>query len=657
MSKLAAALAWAARGFKVFPVQINSRSPLARSDWTRSATTDPAEIARAWRDPVTHLELDYNIGVLTTDLVVLDVDVKSGKKGLQTFAELGLDFDTLTVRTPSGGYHLYYKGLDRPVGHSPIVKQGGIDVRAFNGFVLAPGSTIDNQPYTVEIDSPLAEFPAHIRHLLKSPQERAPNGSAPSVELDTPEALESAAHFLQKHAPHAAKGSRGWTCYTVSCRLRDIGVSEDAARDMLVEMWNEFNDPPMPLDGPDGLGFACGNAYRYATGQPGSASPAAAFAGAAVTAPPPPIDYAALNGSRYKFGNMLASEAIEPRPWILGDVLLARAVTLLVAASKGGKSLLVLTIAAHMAAGKTFMGWKPVGLGRSIIYNAEDDLAEASRRLNAICLAYGMDVEEVTSKISLMSTDELGGGFSLTKGRPIAENEEHVNELVAAACAAQVSLIALDPLIEIHTGNENDSVEMKYVLSLMRSVARRVGCAVLAVHHTGKPPPAGASAWVGNLNAGRGSSSVPAGARKVLTLFAASDDDMARIGGNADQSYMRLDDGGGNYSRGLGRPSWLRWEERTVGLDTVGVLIPLEAKNENTGPREMALALVEALRKSAAASMSMDEAAAAVTHAGLMAGKGEPAEVKKRIARMLSQPIQVEDGVTVTIVDRCVVIK
>src|SRR5687768_13285738 len=97
---LDAALAWAARGFRVFPLAEGTRdTPIV--PFADVASADPAQIRAWWLDPVMGAERDYNIGVLTTGFVVIDIDVKNGKAGLDSFAKLGGQFDTLTVQTPS----------------------------------------------------------------------------------------------------------------------------------------------------------------------------------------------------------------------------------------------------------------------------------------------------------------------------------------------------------------------------------------------------------------------------------------------------------------------------------------------------------------------------------------------------------------------------
>ena len=111
MNKLDYALAWAARGFPVFPLEVAGKRPM-HDDWPSVATTDPDVIRSMWTSAVMGGVKDYNIGMLCSDMVVIDIDVKLGKNGLAEYEALGGDYDTLVVRTPSGGYHCYFTALD-----------------------------------------------------------------------------------------------------------------------------------------------------------------------------------------------------------------------------------------------------------------------------------------------------------------------------------------------------------------------------------------------------------------------------------------------------------------------------------------------------------------------------------------------------------------
>ena len=67
--------------------------------------------------------------------------MKNGILELERLAsELGFEVpDTLAVATPSGGFHLYFKGT---VQSSAGRIAPGIDVRSSGGYVLVPGSVL-----------------------------------------------------------------------------------------------------------------------------------------------------------------------------------------------------------------------------------------------------------------------------------------------------------------------------------------------------------------------------------------------------------------------------------------------------------------------------------------------------------------------------------
>lgn len=158
-----AALAYAARGWPVFPVAgtVNShcgcragpmcdhpaKHPLNRHG-LNAATTDPAQVARWW-----HTWPWAGVAIRTgapSGLVVVDIDPAHG--GLQTLDDLARTgrlptrtLDTLGVRTGGAGHHLFYQHPKATVpntsGQLPrIGSTPGIDLRGDGGYIIAPPS-------------------------------------------------------------------------------------------------------------------------------------------------------------------------------------------------------------------------------------------------------------------------------------------------------------------------------------------------------------------------------------------------------------------------------------------------------------------------------------------------------------------------------------
>jgi hypothetical protein len=644
MGTLQAALAWAARGFRVFPLEANTKDGFVEPGWVTNATCDPLIIRSWWSCPVTGAERDYNIGCLTTDWIVADVDTKKGKPGLRTMAELALDFDTLTVATPSSGYHLYYRRREEPTGQSPLGE--GIDVRSHNGYVVAPGSTIDGVEYRVVVDQLPADFPIHLRHCLQRPRVQS-HSAAPSIDLDQPEFIEIASHWLRNNAPKAIEGQNGDdTTYRVCCRVRDFGCSADTCADLLMEIWNPTCSPPWEAEE---LRHKVENAYAYATGDVGSATAAAAFANITILDPPRSQARPEQNGTPYAFGNALPVSEIEKRPWVFGNILLNRTVTGLVAASGSGKSLAKLILAAHIAVGKDWLGHKCFKAGKSIVFDAEDDVKEMSRRLFAICLVYKLDWETVRRNVCLVSQDEILLQLT-TSGQYPSINNDQIVSLVEKLRDPEVVMLAVGPLVELHSQPENDSITMRYVMGVLKLIAREGDVAVLVDHHTAKPPVASSQAWVGDQYAGRGSSAFPAAVRRMLTMYAASDEDCADLAVPIAQrkDFVRLDDGKVSYGR-AGGVRWLRWTEvRLSNGDDVGVLAPYDVKDSVEGAaRLLAGVLIAEMRKSATALMKLEDAIGLLMRDPLVAREGR-ATTRNRLERALTEPVTV-DGVEVSI--------
>jgi hypothetical protein len=157
---LAAALGYAAAGWPVHPCWWTTehgcgcgeagcgspgKHPLTR--WRDAATADPETIRRWWsRWPTA------NIAIATGEPGpdVLDIDITGGKPGRESLARLrtaGLVAGAVaTVRTWSGGLHLYYAGTGAGNGAMP---RHGVDLRSAGGYVLAPPSQITGRRYAL----------------------------------------------------------------------------------------------------------------------------------------------------------------------------------------------------------------------------------------------------------------------------------------------------------------------------------------------------------------------------------------------------------------------------------------------------------------------------------------------------------------------------
>lgn len=146
MSKfLIAAMAYARRGWHVFPCKPLGKQPATRNGF-KDATTDTEQIRRWWAAMPS-----ANIGLRTgaaSGVFVIDIDVKGGAPGYDNWLALCKAHgwrsmpNVLAAGTPSGGAHFYFTyaaGITNARGTLPA----GVDVRGEGGYVLLPPSDVD----------------------------------------------------------------------------------------------------------------------------------------------------------------------------------------------------------------------------------------------------------------------------------------------------------------------------------------------------------------------------------------------------------------------------------------------------------------------------------------------------------------------------------
>lgn len=170
-----AALKTVAKGHPVFPCG-RDKKPLTPNGF-KDASVEPTVISRLWSECP-----QANIGMPTGDrsgVVVLDVDVDvakgiDGNKSLgKLTAQHGPLPHTLTVTTPRGGTHYYFRHPNQKVACSAGKLGEGLDVRGDGGYVLLPPSQTDRGAYVYAQKSEIAEMPRWLIDLTVAKQPAA----------------------------------------------------------------------------------------------------------------------------------------------------------------------------------------------------------------------------------------------------------------------------------------------------------------------------------------------------------------------------------------------------------------------------------------------------------------------------------------------------
>ena len=386
------ALAYAAKGLYVFPLQAGGKKPLKDWSWPTQCSCDPTEIT-AWAEE--YPGCNWGVACGPSGLLVLDCDTKLPDGRRTTAGEDWLlkqwshhgEGPCWAVRTPSGGLHLYTTGKARnKVRLKDLPEDVLIDVRADGGYVVIPGSSTPDGggEWTVCCDADPVPTPDWVMELIgpSSDSERLADAAIPLVELDLPQNIDEAERVALTF-PGVGQGSRDDTAYKNALALRDYSVSASECYRMLATHWDPQNMPPLGED----LLNVVQHAYDYANDRPGNrvehcVDPAEALALLPELPPPDSL----LDPSEWETGDEACDSEDIPDTWIIPNVLQwdPGMVVLLTGTPGVGKSLLINQLLWCNAVRQQWIGADFEHYVDQVLYvSAEDSRKEVRKRLKA----------------------------------------------------------------------------------------------------------------------------------------------------------------------------------------------------------------------------------------------------------------------------------
>lgn len=293
MGMLKHALDYAAQGFRVFPVAPNTKNkPMCK--WANEATTDAKQITKWWTQ---YPKANIGFAAGLSGYAVVDVDIKDGRNGLKTLAELEvLEGHKLTEtrmqRTPSGGLQYVYRGelatTQNAIGrhlYADDNQVSNIDTRgiggAGGGYVLLPPSITADDPATHTkrgmyewingANRQIETVPAWV--VEECGRARIPNSDQTfAIEPDQQANINDYIHYLKHDAPLSIEGQGGERALLLTAaRGKDYGLSVGVTADLIDKYYNM--DPmeggkceptwSFASHGPDSLPAKVRNAFRY----------------------------------------------------------------------------------------------------------------------------------------------------------------------------------------------------------------------------------------------------------------------------------------------------------------------------------------------------------------------------------------------------------
>lgn len=484
--------------FYYFPISEKTLKPL--KGWQKVSSNDPDKI-RAWRERWPRGLFGVDCG--KSGLTVLDIDKKGGKDGDNPLASLQFENEllpeTLTVKTPSGGRHLYFYGKTR---NRVALKAPGLDVRSVGGYVLAPGCVKNGGAYEIVNDRPIHNAPGWLLSVIGQPNERNEEHAVPLVEYDLPHNVQKAINYLNTEAPEAVEGERDATCYKVACRVRDFGISESMCQELMVDMYSSkvYMDDSF---GADDIRTKVESAYSYANDRPGNDTSEAAalvaaeaFGGVTGEDLPPGQEFEeALPESQWlRMSDFIGKPAPE-REWIIENWLPCgfSTPTLITGDGGTGKSLLAMQLAIAVSRGEPWLGKEVLKKMTVAMVMCEDSQEELHRRVEAIHTARSQaftDLENAdvhfmsrVGKDCVLCREDNG---ILKDGPFMQELHQQLKHL-----GPQEKLLIIDTVADIYAGNESNRTSVNHFIKYkLCGLANAHNATIIVIAH---PPKSGAT--------------------------------------------------------------------------------------------------------------------------------------------------------------------
>lgn len=454
-----------------------NHGPLVK--WSVESSADP-EQWKAWSEK--YPGCYYCIALTQSNMFVLDIDDKYDKNGSDSLEALIVNHGPLPktkkVRTPSGGFHYFFKGA---VAHTYGKIGKGIDTPV---MVPMPGTDVPGKgKYEIIDDSPIADPPQWLLDLIGAPREKSENRSVPVTEEDQPANILDAVSIAMDAEP-AVEGSGGDAAtYRLACDLRDRALSPVTTLDIMLRYWNDRCSPPWT---PEELEVKVNNAYNYAQSAPGERMASSDFQAI--------IDNPIESTPRFRSMRELCNNATRPE-WLIYRYIEQLTTTLIYGESGDLKSFLAMHIGLSVACG---LQWADNRVEQgTVFYLAGEGHGGIARRLRAFEIHNNLPKD--ADPPFYVSTSPI----HLDNSENVAMLINEIKRMTEAHGAPK--LIIIDTLAtSFGSGDENSTRDMNIFLSNINQLKLSLVCSILIVHHTGhavKDRPRGAYALMAGVDA------------------------------------------------------------------------------------------------------------------------------------------------------------
>jgi hypothetical protein len=492
-------LAFHKAGMATFPVTLiktqnkegkeKERKAPAWKGWQNLPASDPPT-----RNP------NYGIA-LSNKYLVIDVDVKNGKKGRESWERMlalltrPLSNAIFTEESPSGGWHVWF---NLPEGFKVIKNNHeypDIDFLSKGAYVVGPGThfkdSVYPNPYKIiqgtfdpeedfHLDISVPPLPEEWYPIVGNAERRTSQyreKQEPDFDFwDAPHVIQEYIFHLE-HCPPAIEGRNGHdTAYReAACKGRDYGLYEETTLRLILKHYNPRCDPPWQ-EGE--LEEIVANAYQYATGQIGKEN----YANYLDELEEETLSELAMKPPDKTTGNLSGliphkrASDIQAKPvdWLWKERIARGKLTMLAGDPGLGKSQITANFAATVSTGGAWPDQTTMsGPGTVVFLSAEDEPEDTIvPRLKAA----GADLDRVVFLANMIPKQ---GSVNL---------REHIRGLESTlAQFDNLALLVIDPITAYLGGvDSHKNADVRALLTPLSDMASKLKIAILCVSHLSK---------------------------------------------------------------------------------------------------------------------------------------------------------------------------
>lgn len=479
---LDAALAYAARGWHVFPLSDHTKIPIKGSAGVDDATVDRGQIHHWWTE---HPNSNIGISCGPSGLVVLDLDdYKDGADATAWLASHPELEDTMSVRTGSGGTHYYFlapRGSDVGNGTSKI--HDYVDHRGQGGYVLAPPSITD-EPYELVNDDDPRPLPFWVVERLHQAK-RPPAGGNDVVRLE----------YDGNVTRYGQKCLDDWNARMDSVvRGRNDELNRCAFAGGQVIAGGHLDETTVRSVLTAAAQRASGRGDHPLTDQEIEATLTSGIEQGKlrpiyIERNPDPRAYASPTvveiHPQVRMTRIGEGPPPEPSKFLWGGRLTIGALNLFAGTGGIGKSFATLRLAIDLANGEGYDEAVLPGQydhGSTVVISYEDTTDDMASRLAG--MGYYGD-----GPCGCIQTIDGGAMFQDAKGQNVGFKPEHIDLLVdALRSVPELRLVVIDPIMAFigQGADTNQDNQVRASLDRLVTLARELDVAVVAVAHTRK---------------------------------------------------------------------------------------------------------------------------------------------------------------------------